>query len=121
MQSFGDLTPKEGKLMYRRSYTWWLAAWVLWVQYETWGVGTITHERSWSPEAAYPGDSHSKCIEDMRTLAGRFVEGEKSESNVKSVKRVTLIGKREAVTTEFNNGGSLRRLYVCFPDTVKPQ
>jgi len=107
--------------MCQPSYIWLFAAWVLWVQYETIGVGTIKYEKNWVPEAAYPEAGYSKCIEDMRTLAKRHVEGMKSQPNVTSVERVTFIGEREAVTTELKSGGSFHRTYVCFPDTVKPQ
>ncbi len=106
--------------MCHRSCIWFVVAWVLWVQYELIGVGDTRYERSWVPEAAYPTDGYATCIQDMRTLAERYVKDARSAPNVASIERVTLIGDRVAVTTDYKSGGSSRRLYVCFPDSVQP-
>jgi hypothetical protein len=97
-----------------------LAAWVLWVQYETIAVGETKYERSWQPESAYPDNGYTQCIQDAQVLAQNTVENRKNMPNVKRAERKTLVGQREAVYIELKTGGSFIHTYVCFPDTVKP-
>lgn len=106
---------------FRKEIMWLFCAWVLWVQYETIGVGETKYERSWVPETAYGDNSYDQCIQDIKTLAARHVETSKTMPNVKKIERNRLIGQRESVHTELKTGGSLYRTYVCFPDSVKPQ
>src|SRR5437870_11152490 len=97
-----------------------LFAWVLWVQRETIDVGEAKYDRGWQVESAYPDNGYAQCIDDARTLATKEVEASKNMPNVKHAENFRMVGQREFVYIELKRGGGIYKMYVCFPDTVKP-
>lgn len=93
-------------------------AWILWIQYESIGVGKSGYENAWEAHAAYPSEGYEKCIEDAETLARHDVSIYKDMDAAVDVR--VLLGKKFAVNILLKDGGSMHHTYTCFPDTVKP-
>jgi hypothetical protein len=98
-----------------------LAAWVLWIQYERFVPAEQWPTHKWVPEAAYPDDQHSRCVADARTLAQRAIQSFGSAQNVESAELRAWIGDRQRVSITLKQGGTLGRTYACFPHTVTPE
>ena len=102
---------------------WWMYPWVLWIRYEFIGppASDGRYQCSWVPEAAYPNDGYSQCIEDLKILANRKAEISNNEVAVKNKKLIEMVGNRIVVITELKKGGSISDTFVCFPESINPR